>query len=191
MSRSLIANVTVSLDGYIASPGGGMEWLARHAVDPGMSAYFAGVFTGCDTALLGRVNYEGFHGYWPPVAADPAASYRDRDLARWLDEVEKVVFSRTLTEATWRNSRIATDPVAEVTALKAKPGRDIVILSSASLIRQLLAADLVDELRLNQVPAILGDGMPLFDGGQPASTWRLAGNATLDTGCVGLRYRRD
>ena len=70
---------------------------------------------------MGRTNYEGFHGYWPPVAADPQAAPRDRALASWLDEVEKVVFSRTLEEAPWRNSRVARDVEAETRALKASP----------------------------------------------------------------------
>ena len=52
-----------------------------------MSAYAEGIWRGASTAVMGRTNYEGFHGYWPPVAADPQAAPRDRALASWLDEV--------------------------------------------------------------------------------------------------------
>ncbi|OZM72755.1 deaminase [Amycolatopsis antarctica] len=190
-TRTLIVNATVSIDGFSAGPGGDMSWLSAHAAHERMSTYFEGVWRGVDTALLGRVNYEGFHGYWPSVAEDESAPARDRDLARWMNSVAKVVFSRTLTEATWRNARIAgQDPVTEVRELKRAPGRDIIVLSSASLIRTLLAADLVDELRLQVIPELLGDGLRLFDGGLPASSWTTTGTATLSTGAIGLHYVR-
>jgi dihydrofolate reductase len=81
-----------------------------------MTSHFAGVWRGADTVLLGRNNYEGFFGYWSAVAADPASAPRDRDMAQWLDDEEKVVFSRTLTEAPWQNSRISRDLEGEVRA---------------------------------------------------------------------------
>jgi hypothetical protein len=86
------------------------------------------------TALLGRKNYEGFAGYWPEVAKDDTAEHRDRAIARWLDKVEKIVSSSTLTEAPWENSRIADgDPVGEVRQLRAQNGGDGVPASSWSL----------------------------------------------------------
>jgi dihydrofolate reductase len=140
---------------------------------------------------MGRTNYEGFHGYWPPVARDPESSPRGRDLAVWLDEVEKVVFSRTLTEAEWSNARIADrEPPDEVAALKAVEGRDILVLNSASIIRALLGADLVDEMRLNLVPLVLGGGLRIFPDGLPRSEWELASSASLPGGTLGLQYRR-
>lgn len=122
-----------------------------------MSAYFARVWSGASTAVMGRTNFEGFRGHWPAVAQDPDASPRDRDFARWLDAVEKVVFSRTLQDAGWNNARVAErDLESEIRALKADRGRDILILSSASVIRTLLGAGLVDELRISLGPEILG-----------------------------------
>ena len=115
----------------------GRVWTFEHAVTPQMSAYAEGIWRGATTAVMGRTNYEGFDGYWPPVASDPQAAPRDRALASWLDEVEKVVFSRTLEEAPWRNSRVARDVEAETRALKASPGRDILVLNSASIIQAL------------------------------------------------------
>ena len=98
---------------------------------------------GASTALIGRTNYEGFHGYWPAVARDHESSPRGRNLGVWLDEVEKVVFCRTLTEAEWSNARIADrEPRRRGAALKAAEGRDILIVNSASIIRALLDADL-------------------------------------------------
>ena len=189
--RKLIANVTLSIDGFAAGPGGDMSWLVEHAVHDQMTTYFAGVWSGADTVLLGRNNYEGFHGFWPSVAADPNGSGRAHDMAVWLDRVEKVVFSTTLAEAPWQNSRIAKqDLEAEVRELKASSGRDIIVLSSASVIRALLKADLVDELRIHLAPAILGDGLRFFGEGIPASEWVLDGANTMVTGSISLTYRR-
>lgn len=190
MSRTVSANITLSLDGFAAGPGGDMSWLVESAVHEECAAGFAGWYRGIDTVLLGRTNYEGFHGFWPAVADDPDADPRSRDLARWLDAVEKVVVSRTLDEATWTNTRIVRDLEAGVRELRETPGRGIAVLSSVSVIRALLAADLLDELRIGRVPAILGEGLPFLDGALPASTWTLASIQTIPTGAVVSRLRR-
>ena len=99
-----------------------------------------------DTILVGRVNYEGFLSYWPRVKDDQKASRDDVELSRWLDDVAKVVFSRTLREVTWKNARLATGGAAEeVAALKRAPGKDIIIQNSTRLTQSLLAAGLLDE----------------------------------------------
>jgi dihydrofolate reductase len=188
--RTVIAQANVTMDGMTAGPDGDLSWLIEHAVTPQMAAYAEGVWRGADTAVLGRTNYEGYQGYWPAVAADPEAAGRDRDLATWLDTVEKVVFSRTLQEATWQNSRIARDVEAEIRALKQAPGRDILVLNSTSIIQALLEADLLDELRLNVLPAVVGGGLRLLDEGLPRSAWTLVGATTLESGGVALHYRR-
>ena len=190
-TRTVIASVTVSLDGFSAGPGGDLTGLVEQAGSPETMAWFEGVFRGASTALMGRTNYEGFHGYWPPVARDPESSPRGRDLAIWLDEVEKVVFSRTLTQAEWSNARIADrEPADEVAALKAAEGRDILIVNSASIIRALLDADLVDEMRLILVPVVVGGGLRIFADGLPRSEWHLASSANLPGDTLGLQYRR-
>ena len=79
---------------------------------------------------------------------DPKASRDDVDISRWLDDVPKVVFSRTLREVTWKNARLAKGSAAEeVAALKRAPGKDIIIQNSTRLTRSLLEAGLVDELQ--------------------------------------------
>lgn len=190
MSRTVSANITLSLDGLVAGTGGDMSWLVESAVHEQGAAGFAGYWRGVDTVLLGRTNYEGFHGYWPAVADDPAADPRSRDLARWLDDVEKVVFSRTLERAPWANSRVARDLEGEVRALRDTPGRTIAVLSSVSVIRALLAADLLDELRITLVPAILGEGLPFLEGTLPGSTWTLDSLQTIPTGATVSTFAR-
>ncbi len=141
----------------------------EHALRPQSAAYYEGIWRGADTALLGRVNYEGFHSVWPATTRDPATDPRTRDLGRWLDAVEKVVISRTLQDAPWSNSRIARDLADEVKALNAAPGRDILALNSASVIGALLGMDLVDDLRFFVVPTLVGGGLRLFPEGPPQS----------------------
>jgi dihydrofolate reductase len=190
--RKLIASVNVSLDGFSAGPDGEADvmWFVEHVTDQ-FSSYFEGVYRASTTALLGRRNYEGFYAVWPAITEAPETSARDRDLGTWMNEVEKVVFSRTLEKANWQNTRIAERELEdEVRELKRSEGRDIVILNSASIIRQLLAADLVDELRMNLIPAMVGGGLRLFGDGLPRSSWELAAATRLATGVLVLEYTR-
>ena len=117
-----------------------MEVVAGHAGSDAAHQRAAEVLGAATTALMGRGNYEGFYGYWPPVAQDESADPRDRAIARWLDDVEKIVFSHTMKDAPWKNSRVAdTGPVEEAARLRDTEGGDIVVVNSSSLIRQLIA----------------------------------------------------
>jgi dihydrofolate reductase len=191
VTRTVSANITLSLDGFVAGPGDDMSWLIETALHEQCAAGFAGYWRGVDTVLLGRTNYEGFHGFWPAVADDPAADARSRDFSRWFDDVEKVVFSRTLETAPWVNSRVSRELESEVRALRGTPGRTVAVFSSASLIRALLAADLLDELRITRVPAILGEGRPFLEGSLPRSTWSAESVQTIPTGAVVTTLRKD
>jgi dihydrofolate reductase len=189
--RRVIAHCLVSIDGYSSGPGGPEHdtWLYEHAMRPDTGEYFEGIWRGCSTALLGRNNYLGFYSVWPGITEDPATDPRTRDLGRWLCSVEKGVVSTTLNEATWKNSRIFRDAGKAITTLKAEPGRDILVLNSATLIQSMLAADLVDDLRLQVVPVLLGGGLRLLPDGV-SGAWSLASSTTLPDGALGLHYRR-
>ena len=119
--------------------------------------------------------------------ADP----RDVGFAKWLVDTDKVVFSSTLGEAPWERTTIVDKPTAEVVAeLKATEGGDIWVLSSASVIKALLAADQVDRLALVISPVFLGGGPRLFDDGLPAGQWTLASQAAGEHGTLRLVYDR-
>lgn len=154
----------MSLDGYTSGPSEQLDWLAPH-VTPQANAYFKKMRERSDTILVGRVNYEGFQSYWPRVKDDPKASRDDIEISRWLDDVEKLVFSRTLRQVTWKNARLATaDAAEEVAALKRAPGKDIIIQNSTRLTQSLLAAGVVDELNIMVAPVVVGAGRALFAG---------------------------
>ncbi|WP_433012333.1 dihydrofolate reductase family protein [Kribbella sp. CA-294648] len=194
--RRVGAEVTVSMDGYSGTgPQDDMSWAMAHIASEQSEIYYEGIWRGVGTALLGRTNWEGFTSVWPGITSDPASSARTRDLGNWLASVEKVVFSTTLEQADldkaeWTNARVARDAVAEVKNLKAQPGRGILVLNSASIIRTLLAADLIDDLYLTMLPATLGTGTRVLPDGH-ASNWRLTSATTFPvSGAVSLHYQR-
>lgn len=190
-SRRIVAWTSVTLDGYTSGPSGPAHdtWLYEHAGQPQTAEYFEGIWRGADTIVLGRIAYEGFHAVWPEMTRDPNTDPRTRDLGRWLDSTEKVVVSRTLTEAPWENSRITRNLAAEVKQLREAPGRDVLVLNSASVIAELLRQDLIDELRLAVVPVLVGGGLRLFPDGVN-TRFATAGVASFSHGAVGLHLHR-
>lgn len=191
--RRVVANLTLSLDGRINGPGGefDMGWIVPHALSDGARDHMMRVTEPATTVLLGRKNYVGFGGFWPSVADMEDADPRDRAFSRWLDHADKIVFSSTLTDATWRNSRLATAAPAEaVASLRETDGGDIVVLASMSIIRQLLQADQVDRLSIMLCPVVAGGGERLFDDSIPPATWTPVGSWSTESGATNLFYDR-
>jgi dihydrofolate reductase len=190
--RTVTANITLSLDGRVNGPGGeyDMSWIVPHATTPASRDHMMTVTGTATTALLGRKNFEGFAGFWPAVADDESADPRDREFSRWLNAVEKVVFSTTLKEAAWDNARIAgTDPVTAVKQLREQDGGDIVVLASASVIRGLLQSGEVDRLSITLCPELVGGGARLFPDG-PSASWTLTSSQVTESGAICLLYDR-
>jgi dihydrofolate reductase len=183
----------MSLDGRVSGPDGpnDMGVIASYASSDAAHERAARALAAATTALLGRVNYEGFYWYWPPVAKDESADPRDRNIARWLDDVEKVVFSKSMTDAPWSNSRIAArGPAEEVQQLRRTDGGDILVVNSVSIIRQLLEGEQLDRLLIDLVPEVAGGGTTLFEDGLPRSTWSLSDAVPADDGALMLTYDR-
>ena len=149
------------------------------------------VTTPATTVLLGRKNYQGFGSYWPAVANDETADPRDRAFSRWLNSVEKIVFSSTLKTPTWENSRIVNvDPATIINDLKQQAGGDIIVLASSSIIKSLLRADLLDCLSVTLCPEVVGGGARLLEDGLPSSSWSLRQSTPTESGAVCLIYDR-
>jgi dihydrofolate reductase len=197
--RKLIVNNIVSLDGYFEGPGKNVmvlfdyRWEA-YPTDESFDAYNAERLRAADTLLLGRTSYDGFKGYWPPVADDPDATPITREISRLNNAIDKVVISDGLTsEETepWHNTRIIprADAHEQIAELKRQTGKDILVLGSRTLWNDLLDHDLVDELHLMISPVTVGAGTPVFDG-QPAVSLRLIDTRTWDgSGNVLVRYQ--
>jgi len=155
--RKLIYWVHTSVDGRIAGPNGEFDW---PALTPELSAYSDALNERIDTLLYGRVVWELMSSYWP--TADQISDHpRDLAFAPFWRQTPKVVFSRTLNAADW-NTRVSADVSSEVKALKAAPGKDLLLTGGANLAATLAAHDLIDEYQIVVHPVVLGGGKQLF-----------------------------
>jgi dihydrofolate reductase len=182
-TRKLVANLFISLDGVVEEPG---NWHFPYFNDE-MGAAVDSVLSSADTMLLGRKTYDDHAGAWPEREA---AGGEDAEFAKLLGDARKIVVSRQQLELTWRNSeRLEGDLVEAVTALKSEPGDgNIAISGSISVVRQLLAAGLLDELRLLVHPIAVRKGMRLFDEGEPPIPLKLLSSEAFSTGVLSLVY---
>ena len=192
-TRTVIANISLSLDGRTAGPGGeyDMGWIVPHAISNKAREHMINVTSPATTVLLGRKNYEGFGTYWPSVADNGEADPRDRAFSKWLNAVEKIVFSSTLKDATWENARILNDdPATVVRDLQGQAGGDIIVLASSSVIKRLLEAEALDCLSITLCPEVSGGGARLFNDGLPPSSWTLRQSTVTESGALCLLYDR-
>ncbi|MET9505584.1 dihydrofolate reductase family protein [Streptomyces sp. NPDC006622] len=191
--RRIVTNMALSLDGRYAGPDSpeDMGWVMPYAHTDVARDHLTSLWEPATTALLGRVNAEGFLGFWPTVIGMEGVDPRDEAFAKWLVGTEKVVLSSTLGDAPWERSTVVDRPAAEVVAdLKATGDGDVLVLSSASVIKALLAADEVDRLALTVFPVFLGGGPRLFDDGLPTGRWTLVSQAVGEHGTLALVYDR-
>jgi dihydrofolate reductase len=191
--RRVTANMSLTLDGRYSGPGGASDLgaIVPYAVTDVARDHLTRIWETATTAVLGRRNAEGFLGYWPSIASNEAADPRDRAYARWLVEAEKVVFSTTLSESPWERTRLVNAvPVDVVTELRSAGEGDILVNSSASIIKALLSADMIDRLYLMICPQICGGGQRLFDDGLPGTKWTLAHREIGKLGEIALTYER-
>jgi dihydrofolate reductase len=155
--RKLALQMGVSLDGMVARPGrfGAGGW-GVPPEDPALRARKIAWIGDADLHLMGRATYEEMAGFWPTS---------DDEYAAPMNDIPKVVFSKTLTRADWPQSTIARGDLAEeINALKRQPGKDMIAWGGAAFAQSLSRLGLVDEYRLVVQPVVLGDGLPLFAG---------------------------
>lgn len=183
--RKIIASLFIALDGVVEAPD---QWHFPYFNDE-MGAAVNAALGSADTLLFGRRTYDSFAGAWPEREA---AGGEDAGFAKVLGDARKIVVSRRKLEFDWRNSeQLQGDLVAAVEALKATPGGTIGMSGSVSVVRQLLAAGLLDELHLLVHPIAVRKGMRLFDeseGDGSAIPLRLISSETFSTGVLNLVY---
>jgi len=192
-ARKVTGNISLTLDGRYHGPGGpgDLAAIVPYAVTDVGRDHLTRIHRDATTALLSRGNGEGFLGYWSPIASDDSADPRDRGYASWLVGADKVVLSTSRTELPYERTRVVNaDPADVVSELRAGGEGDILVNTSPSILKPLLAADLVDRLYLMICPEIVGGGARLFDDGLPPSRWTLTSRDIGDLGELALVYDR-
>lgn len=183
--RRLIVFNNVTLDGYFADSKGDMRWAHRQTQDPEFNAFVADNAGSGGQLLFGRITYQLMASYWPT----PMALQNERKVAEGINNLPKVVFSRTLESATWNNTRLVKgDMLNEVRKMKQEPGKDMAILGSGSLVAQLGQEGLIDEFQVLVNPVVLGRGRTMFDGLEKRLSLKLAATRAFKSGNVLLSY---
>jgi len=183
--RRLVVFNNVSLDGYFVDMNGDMSWAKNPIPDAEWDAFGAENAKGGGTLLFGRVTYELMASYWPT----PLAAQNDPVVAKHMNSLPKVVFSRTLDRASWSNTKLVTDDMAaEIRRMKRQPGEDMAILGSGSIVSQLAQEGLVDEYQIVVNPVVLGAGRTLFDGVKERLPLKLTRTRAFGNGNVLLCY---
>ena len=180
--RKITAGLFIALDGVVEAPD---QWHFPYFNEE-MGAAVDATLGAADTVLFGRKTYDSFAGAWPEREE---AGEEDAGLAKKLGDARKIVVSNQKLEFAWRNSeQLEGDLVEAVTALKNEPGGNIGMSGSVSVVRQLLAAGLVDELHLLVHPIAVRNGMRMFDEGATPIPLRLISSETFETGVLNLVY---
>jgi len=173
----------VSLDGYILEEGTEFHrWYAALPDDEEMDDYFVNALRRAETHIMGRSTYQGMAATWPS-SSSPVAPI--------MNDIPKVVFSKTLQSADWPESRIARgDTAEEIARLKAEPGGEIVAHGGVRFVQSLARLDVVDEYRLYVYPIALGNGSSLFADLERPLPLRLVSSMAFSCGAIELLYER-
>ena len=180
--RRVLFFMMVSLDGFFEGPEHDISW---HNADEEFNDFAIAQLEDVDTLLFGRLTYEMMAGYWPT----PQARTDDPVVAGKMNSLGKLVFSHSMSEPQWENTRLVRDDfAAEVAGLKAQPGKDMIIFGSSDLAVSFLEQDLLDECRIMVNPVVLGDGKPLFHGIHDRLKLKLLRTRVFHSGNVLLYY---
>ncbi|HWT40697.1 MAG TPA: dihydrofolate reductase family protein [Dongiaceae bacterium] len=169
----------VSLDGYYEGVGHDLSW---HNVDEEFVKFAIAQLDEVDTLVFGRKTYDMMAEFWPSRYAmdtDPETAVR-------MNRLRKVAFSHSEFDPHWENTEVSTELAAKIKELKANEGKGIAVLGSSHLGKQLLEANLLDEVRIMVNPCFIGEGSTLFNGLE--KKMRLESTRTLESGNVLLCY---
>jgi dihydrofolate reductase len=181
--RKLIVFNNVTLDGYFTDANGDMSW--AHKQDPEWKAFIQENAAGGGELLFGRITYELMASYWPT----PYAMKNDPMIAQGMNTLPKVVFSRTLDEASWNNTKLVKSGLLdEIRKMKRAPGKDMVIFGSGNLVSQLAEEGLIDEYQIVVHPVVLGKGRTMFEGVKKKLPVKLTKTRIFGNGNVLLWY---
>jgi dihydrofolate reductase len=188
MMRNVVLFMHLTLDGYAAGPNGELDWIP---FDDETVAYADKLVKTVGSTIYGRVTYQMMESYWPTVYKDPSNnSKHDVDHATWYENVEKIVFSKSLNTVESNNTLLIKDNIVEeITKLKQLPGKDLVIFGSPSLAQAFIQLDLIDEYQLTVSPVVLGSGIRLFQDNKDMTKLKLLSSQAFRSGLLSLHYQ--
>lgn len=182
--RKLNVFNSISLDGYFTDGNNDMSW--AHKDDPEWQSFTAENASGGGVLLFGRVTYQMMAGFWPT----PQAARQFPVVAERMNSLPKVVFSRTLDRADWKNTELVKgDIVARVRRMKEESGPGLVIMGSGTIVSQLTQARLIDGYQFVVNPIVLGSGRTLFEGVKEKLGLKLQRTRPFGNGNVVMWYQ--
>jgi len=186
--RTLTVFNNVSLDGYFTGVNDDISWTYQPNRDPEFEAFTTENAKTGGELVFGRKTYQMMASFWPT----PMAFNQDPVMAEHINKLSKTVFSRTLLEASWENTRlIKGNLLEEIKKMKEEPGKDMVILGSGSLVSQLSQARLIDRYQFVINPVVLGGGRTMFDGMIEKLQLKLMDTRIFNNGKMVLTYGVD
>ncbi|GAA3112831.1 dihydrofolate reductase family protein [Streptosporangium carneum] len=176
--RKVALKMNVSLDGFVGTSSGEVDWIFR-SFDAELTTWIVDGLWQAGTHIMGRATYHEMADYWPE-STEPFAPP--------MNEIPKVVFSKTLKDADWNGTRVAGGDLAEeIALLRKQPGKEILAHGGAGFAQSLSRLGLIDEYRLIVHPVVLGSGVSLF--ADPVDL-KLLSSRRFNSGAVALTYER-
>ena len=178
--RKLIAAINMTLDGFCDH--------TAVIADDELHQHYNELLSNADTLLYGRITYQLMESYWPAVVKNPTGNKPEDEFAVLIDNISKIVFSRTLKNVDWKNTKLKKEIIKEeILELKQQAGKNILV-GSPSLILALMQLDLIDEYQLCVHPIILGKGLPLFKNINDRINLKLLKTKIFGSGAITLYY---
>lgn len=181
--RKIIAAINMSLDGFCDHTG--------MIADDELHEHYNDLLKNAGILVYGRITYQLMESYWPSIVKDPTGNKPTDDFAVLIDDIPKIVFSRTLKQVDWKNTILKNEIIREeIVELKQQEGKDISV-GSPGLINAFMHLDLIDEYQLAVHPVIAGSGLQLFQDIKDRIKLKLIKTKVIGSGVVFLYYEPD
>jgi dihydrofolate reductase len=185
MGKLSVFNFT-SLNGFYKGPNGDLSWHKQKEQDPEEMKYTKEGAQSGNILLFGRVTYEMMIQFWPTEQAMKTMP----EVAKGMNEAEKIVFSKTLKKADWNNTRIVSGDIAEEVKKLKNGGKDMTILGSGTIVSQLADEGLIDSFEIMVDPVAIPEGTPMFHGTKHKIELELTGTRAFKSGVVLHSYKK-
>ena len=178
--RKIIAAINMTLDGFCDHTAG--------IADDEIHQHYNELLSNADTLIYGRKTYQLMEDYWPSIVKNPTGNKPIDDFAILIDNISKIVFSRTLKKVDWENTVLKNEiDKDEILGLRKQEGKSILV-GSPSLIEAFTQLDIIDEYQICVHPVVLGSGLPLFKNLRNSIHLKLLRTKVFDCGAVVLYY---